>query len=228
MSEQHELLQRIAFLEQHISEHRLQKIKNVLAQRTRHLCVVLENLYHPENGNAVMRSVECFGLQEMQVIQEKYDWKYSLKIARGAAKWTDVHTFGSENGGAAACYQQLRARGYQLVATDPQPGSCTAQNLDISRPVALIFGTESTGVAPETLAMADARIHIPMVGFTESFNISVSAGILLAQLRQRLEKEVPNWTLDEADRLQIYADWLTKSVRHADALLRAYEKGNTN
>jgi tRNA (guanosine-2'-O-)-methyltransferase len=224
MSEQHQLLQRIAFLEQHISEHRLQKIKNVLAQRTRHLTVVLENLYHPENGNAVMRSVECFGLQEMQVIQEKYDWKYSLKIARGAAKWTEVQSYGEEEGGAKACYADLRARGYQLVATDPQPGSCTAQNLDINRPVALIFGTESTGVAPETLAMADARIHIPMVGFTESFNISVSAGILLAQLRQRLEEEVPNWTLDEADRLRIYADWLTKSVRHADALLRAFEK----
>ncbi|MBA4304878.1 MAG: rRNA methyltransferase [Sphingobacteriaceae bacterium] len=224
MSEQHQLLQRIAFLEQHISEHRLQKIKNVLAQRTRHLTVVLENLYHPENGNAVMRSVECFGLQEMQVIQEKYDWKYSLKIARGAAKWTEVQTYGQEEGGAKACYADLRVRGYQLVATDPQPGSCTAQNLDISRPVALIFGTESTGVAPETLAMADARIHIPMVGFTESFNISVSAGILLAQLRQRLEKEVPHWQLNEADQLHIYADWLTKSVRHADALLRAFEK----
>lgn len=224
MSNQHQLLQRIAFLEQHISEHRLQKIKNVLAQRTRHLTVVLENLYHPENGNAVMRSVECFGLQEMQVIQEKYDWKYSLKIARGAAKWTEVQTFGLEEGGATACYAQLKQRGYQLVATDLQPGSCTAQNVDISRPVALIFGTESTGVAPETLAMADARIHIPMVGFTESFNISVSAGILLAQLRQRLEKEVPHWQLNEADQLHIYADWLTKSVRYADALLRAFEK----
>lgn len=224
MSEQHKLLQRIAFLEQHISAHRLQKIKNVLAQRTRHLTVVLENLYHPENGNAVMRSVECFGLQEMYVVQEKYDWKYSLKIARGAAKWTDVHAYGTEEGGAVACYRQLRERGYQLVATDPQPGSCTAQNLDISRPVALIFGTESTGVAPETLAMADARIHIPMVGFTESFNISVSAGILLAQLRQRLEVEVPNWQLPEADQMSIYADWLVKSVRHADALLRAFEK----
>lgn len=224
MSERQQLLQRIAFLEQHISAHRLQKIKNVLAQRTRHLTVVLENLYHPENGNAVIRSVECFGLQEMYVVQEKYDWKYSLKIARGAAKWTDVHAYGTEEGGAVACYRQLRERGYQLVATDPQPGSCTAQNLDISRPVALIFGTESTGVAPETLAMADARIHIPMVGFTESFNISVSAGILLAQLRQRLEVEVPNWQLPEADQMSIYADWLVKSVRHADALLRAFEK----
>lgn len=224
MSEQQELLQRIAFLEQHISAHRLQKIKNVLAQRTRHLTVVLENLYHPENGNAVMRSVECFGLQEMHVVQEKYDWKYSLKIARGAAQWTDVYTFGKENGGAAACYQQLRERGYQLVATDPQPGSFTANNLDIRQPVALIFGTESTGVAPETLALADARIHIPMVGFTESFNISVSAGILLAQLRQRLEKEVEDWQLSDADQTALYADWLTKSVRHADALLRAHEK----
>lgn len=224
MSEQHKLLQRIAFLEQHISAHRLQKIKNVLAQRTRHLTVVLENLYHPENGNAVMRSVECFGLQEMYIVQEKYDWKYSLKIARGAAKWTDLRAYGTEEGGSEACYKQLRERGYQLVATDPQPGSCTAQNLDISRPVALIFGTESTGVAPETLAMADARIHIPMVGFTESFNISVSAGILLAQLRQRLEVEVPNWQLPEADQVSIYADWLVKSVRHADALLRAFEK----
>ncbi|MFN3529379.1 MAG: TrmH family RNA methyltransferase [Bacteroidia bacterium] len=217
------LAARIAFLEQHISVQRLQKIQQVLAQRTRYLTVVLENLYHPENGNAVMRSVECFGLQEMQVIQEKYDWKYSLKIARGAAKWTDVHTYGHGNGGARACYADLKARGYQLVATNPQPGSCTASNLDLSKPVALIFGTESTGVAPETLALADARIHIPMVGFTESLNISVSAGILLAQLRQRLEAELADWQLSEAEQRILYADWLMKSVRHAEALVRAFE-----
>jgi tRNA (guanosine-2'-O-)-methyltransferase len=212
---------RIAFLEQHISVHRLAKVRQVLAQRTRHLTVVLENLYHPENGNAVMRSVECFGLQEMQVIQEKYDWKYSLKIARGAAKWTELKAYDAQNGGAAACYADLRSRGYQLVATDPQPGSCTAQNLDLSKPVALIFGTESTGVDPQTLAMADARIHIPMVGFTESFNISVSAGILLAQLRQRLEQEVVGWTLEQEDAEAVYEDWLMKSVRHAEAMVRS-------
>jgi tRNA (guanosine-2'-O-)-methyltransferase len=217
----------IAFLEQHISAQRLHKLKQVLAQRTRKLTVVLENLYHPENGNAVLRSVECFGLQEMHVIQELYDWKYSLKIARGAAKWTELHAYGKENGGAASCYSALKARGYQLVATDPQPGSCTAENLDLSKPVALIFGTESTGVAPQTLAMADARIHIPMVGFTESFNISVSAGILLAQLRQRLEREQPQWQLEVADAEALYEDWLLKSVRHADALVRAFEAGQT-
>jgi tRNA (guanosine-2'-O-)-methyltransferase len=212
---------RIAFLEQHISAHRLAKVRQVLAQRTRHLTVVLENLYHPENGNAVMRSVECFGLQEMQVIQEKYDWKYSLKIARGAAKWAELNAYDAQNGGAAACYAHLRSRGYQLVATDPQPGSCTAQNLDLSKPVALIFGTESTGVDPQTLAMADARIHIPMVGFTESFNISVSAGILLAQLRQRLEQEVVGWALEQEDAEAVYEDWLMKSVRHAEAMVRS-------
>ncbi|MDP2187128.1 MAG: RNA methyltransferase [Sphingobacteriaceae bacterium] len=217
--------ERVAFLEQHINAARLDKLKKVLAARTRHLTVVLENLYHPENGNAVMRSVECFGLQEMHVIQEMYDWKYSLKIARGAAKWTELHAYGTENGGATACYRSLKERGYQLVATDPQPGSCTAENLDLTKPVALIFGTESTGVAPQTLDMADARIHIPMVGFTESFNISVSAGILLAQLRQRLEREQPHWQLEPADAENLYEDWLLKSVRHADALVRAFEAG---
>lgn len=219
--------ERVALLEQHINAARLDKLKKVLAARTRYLTVVLENLYHPENGNAVMRSVECFGLQEMHVIQELYDWKYSLKIARGAAKWTELHAYGAENGGAVACYRNLKEKGFQLVATDPQPGSCTAENLDLSRPVALIFGTESTGVAPETLAMADARIHIPMVGFTESFNISVSAGILLAQLRQRVEREQPAWPLAAADAEALYEDWLMKSVRHADALVRAFEAKST-
>jgi tRNA (guanosine-2'-O-)-methyltransferase len=215
---------RIAFLEQQLSATRLEKVRAVLSQRTRHLTVVLENLFHPENGNAVLRSVECFGLQEMHVIQEKYDWKYSLKIARGAAKWTDVQAYGSTDGGAAKCYAALKARGYKLVATDPSSGSCTAENLDLQQPIALLFGTESTGLEPDTLALADERIHIPMVGFTESFNISVSAGILLAQLRQRMEREVPAWRLPETEAAALYENWLIQSVRHADALLRAFEK----
>lgn len=216
---------RIDFLEQHMSAKRLEKLKSVLASRTRKLTVVLENLYHPENGNAVMRSVECCGLQEMHVIQELYDWKYSLKIARGAAKWTELNHYGAENGGAAACYGALRERGFQLVVTDPQPGSCTAEHLALNKPVALIFGTESTGVHPDTLAMADARIHIPMVGFTESFNISVSAGILLAQLRLRLEREQPDWQLEAADAEALYENWILKSVRYSDALERARNVG---
>lgn len=219
---------RIAHLEKQLSPGRLAKVRAVLAQRSRHMTVVLENLFHPENGNAVLRSVECFGLQEMHVIQEKYDWKYSLKIARGAAKWTDLHAYGAENGGAAQCYADLKARGFKLVATDPSSGSCTAESLDLQQPIALLFGTESTGLDPATLALADERIHIPMVGFTESFNISVSAGILLAQLRQRMEREVPNWRLPEADAAILYEAWLMKSVRYADALMRGFESGNND
>lgn len=217
-------LARIQYLEQQLSPARLQKVRAVLAQRTRHLTVVLENLFHPENGNAVLRSVECFGLQEMHVIQEKYDWKYSLKIARGAAKWTDLRAYGAESGGAAQCYADLKARGFKLVATDPSSGSCTAENIDLQQPIALLFGTESTGLDPATLALADERIHIPMVGFTESFNISVSAGILLAQLRLRMEREVPSWRLPEAEASLLYENWLMQSVRHADALVRAFER----
>jgi len=207
--------ERIQLLEQHLTAERLQRIQEVLALRTRKLTVVLENLYHPENANSVLRTAECVGIQEVQLIQEKFAWKYNRNIARGAGKWLDVGQW--ETG--AACYAELQARGFALVTTSAAPGSMAPEDLPLDRPIALVFGNESVGVTPAAEALADYKVHIPMAGLTESYNIGVSAGILLYVLSARLRKETTHWPLPEAQARDLYEDWLRKAVKFAEPLL---------
>lgn len=206
---------RIQLLEQHLTETRLQRLQEVLALRTRTLTVVLENLYHPENANSVLRTAECVGVQEVQLIQEKFAWKYNRNIARGAGKWLDVGQWEVGN----ACLDDLQSRGYALVTTSAEAGSLSPEALPLDRPIALIFGNESVGVSAATEARADYRVHIPMAGLTESYNIGVSAGILLYVISERLRKETANWALPEQEALDLYEDWLRKAVKFADPLL---------
>ncbi len=206
---------RIQLLEQQLSPDRLQRLQEVLAQRTRKLSVVLENLYHPENANGVLRTAECVGIQEVHLIQEKFAWKYNRNIARGAGKWLDVGLW--ETG--SACYADLKDRGFVLVTTSAAPGSLSPEELPLDRPIALVFGNESVGVTPAAEALADYRVHIPMAGLTESYNIGVSAGILLYVLGNRLRQESPDWALSHRETRDLYEDWLRKAVKFAEPLL---------
>lgn len=207
--------ERIQLLEQHLTADRLLRLREVLALRTRQLTVVLENLYHPENANSVLRTAECVGIQEVQLIQENFAWKYNRNIARGAGKWLDVGQWES----GAACYTDLQARGFALVTTSAAPGSMAPEDLPLDRPIALVFGNESVGVTPAAEALADYKVHIPMAGLTESYNIGVSAGILLYVLSARLRKETTHWPLPEAQARDLYEDWLRKAVKFAEPLL---------
>lgn len=207
--------ERIQLLEKHLSPDRLLRLREVLALRTRKLNVVLENLYHPENANSVLRTAECVGIQEVQLIQEKFAWKYNRNIARGAGKWLDIGQW--ETG--AACYADLKARGFVLVTTSAAPGSLSPEQLPLDRPIALVFGNESVGVTPAAEALADYRVHIPMAGLTESYNIGVSAGILLYVLSARLRQETTHWPLPDDQARELYEDWLRKAVKFAEPLM---------
>jgi len=212
---------RIALLEQHLTANRLERLREVLSMRTRRLTLVLENLYHPENANGVLRTAECVGLQEVHLIQEKFAWKYNRNIARGSGKWLEVGEWPE----AAACYTRLKEQGFALVATSAEPGSLSPEALPLDRPVALIFGNESVGVTQQALSLCDYRVHIPMAGLTESYNIGVSAGILLYELTSRIRSEAPaNWQLPASDAQDVYEDWLRKAVKFAGPLLDSLNK----
>lgn len=208
--------ERIAFLEQHLSEARKLQLKRVLALRTRRFTVVLENVYHPENANAVLRTAECVGLQEVHLIQEKFAWKYNRNIARGAGKWLEIH----ESDKGVELLARLQARGFALVVTSAAPGSLPPEELPLDRPIALIFGNESVGVTAAAEAMADYKVHIPMQGFTESFNIAVSSGILLYGLAHRIRTNADyNWQLSPDEQDEMYEEWLKKAIKFSGPLL---------
>ena len=197
------------FLENILTDNRKEKFLKVLKERTKHFTVVVEDVFQMHNASAVMRSCEVFGIQELNVIEERYGKRIDKEIAMGAQKWVDIKTFDS----VVNCVDALKNQGYQIIATTPHENDCLMEDFDISKPSALFFGTERDGLSEEILAKADGFLKIPMVGFTESLNISVSAAIILQNLTNRLRQTNIHWQLTEAEILEKRMDWARKSIK---------------
>jgi tRNA (guanosine-2'-O-)-methyltransferase len=182
----------------------------------------MENIYQEHNASAVLRTCDCFGLQELHVIEKDNAYKIQRDIALGAGRWVDMYNYDDSENVTKDCLNNLKAKGYKIIATTPHTDSQTIYDLDLSQPIALVFGTERRGISEEVIEMADEFVKIPMYGFTESFNISVSAAIVLNSLRQRLEQSDLNWKLSEEEQTLLKIDWCTKILNGGDLLEKKF------
>lgn len=190
----------------------------IAAERTNFLTVSLENVYQEHNASAVLRSCDCFGIQQLHVIEKDNQYKVQRDIALGAGRWVDMFNYDQGGNPTMDCINNLRSKGYRIVATSPHSNEKTINDIDISQPMALIFGTERRGISDEVKAAADEFVSIPMYGFTESFNISVSVAITLNVLRQRLEKSSVDWKLTEEEQILLKLKWCRKILRGGQEL----------
>lgn len=190
----------------------------IAADRTKHLTVVLENIYQEHNASAVIRSCDCFGIQELHVIEKDNQYKIQRDIALGAGRWVDMYNYNQGNSVTQDCLLKLKSRGYKIIATTPHERAKTIYNLDLNQPMALVFGTERRGISDEVKELADDFVSIPMYGFTESFNISVSVAIILNTLRQRLEQTELAWRLSPDEQLALKIKWCRKILQGGDLL----------
>jgi len=197
------------YLEGFLTENRKERFAKVLATRTNHFTVAMEDVFQLHNTSAVMRSCEVFGVQQLNVIEQKFGKSIDKEIAMGAQKWVDVNRFES----ISDCLANLKSKGYRIIATTPHQNDCLLDDFDISQPAALFFGTERDGLSEEVIAQADGFLKIPMVGFTESLNISVSAAIILQHLTERLRKSEIDWQLTEEEILEKRLDWARHSIK---------------
>lgn len=206
------------FLENILTENRKERFLEVLKNRTNHFTVAIEDVFQLHNTSAVMRSCEVFGIQQLNVVEEKYGKSIDKEIAMGAQKWVDVNRFES----IGSCIETLKNKGYQIIATTPHKDDCLLENFDISKPSALFFGTERDGLSPEVLAAADGFLKIPMVGFTESLNISVSAAIIIQNLMNRLHRSEIDWQLTEEEILEKRLQWAKNSIKDIKRIEERY------
>jgi tRNA (guanosine-2'-O-)-methyltransferase len=190
----------------------------IAAERTNFLTVSLENVYQEHNASAVLRSCDCFGIQQLHVIEKDNQYKVQRDIALGAGRWVDMFNYDQGGNPTMDCINNLRLKGYRIVATSPHANEKTINDIDISQPMALIFGTERRGISDEVKAAADEFVSIPMYGFTESFNISVSVAITLNVLRQRLEKSSVDWKLPQEEQISLKLKWCRKILRGGQEL----------
>ena len=206
------------FLENIVTENRKEGFNRVLSQRTKHITIAVEDLYQLHNTSAVMRSCEVFGVQELHVIEQKFGKSIDKEIALGAEKWVDIKRYNSP----AQCMQSLRDQGYQIVATSPHYTANYLEDFDVTKKSAIFFGTEKLGLSEEILSQADAHIKIPMVGFTESLNISVSAAIIIQYLSNKIRNSEVNWKLSEAEILEKKIDWCRKTIKDIENVTNRY------
>lgn len=210
------------YLKTFMSDERIARLEEVLNLRTRHFTVVLEDLFQTQNTSAVMRTCECYGLQDVYVVEGQYEFQIHNAISMGSNKWLTLHNYKAREHNMRQCISDLKQKGYKVVATLPSEKSCFLDDLDISEPLAFLFGTELTGLSQDAIEGADIHVKIPMYGFTESFNISNSVAITLSQLVEKLRKTSINWSLSEIEKEELLLEWLQKSVKTPDLLIKHF------
>lgn len=201
---------------EHISDNKREKFDENVKNRTRHITVVLENLFQPHNAAAVLRSCDCFGVQDVHIIENFNKYEPNKEIDMGSSKWLNTIKYNKTENNTTECIQALKAKGYKIVATTPHTNDCMIEDLPLNQPIALLFGTELTGLTDEALEQADAYVRLPMYGFTESYNISVSVALALFSVTERIRKnESINWQLPDHEQDLIKLQWAKKVVKHS-------------
>ena len=210
----------LTYLEHFITEERKERFLQVISARTNHFTVAMEDVFQMHNTSAVVRTCEVFGVQQAHSIEGRFGKRLDAKIAMGAQKWVDVFRYNDTQ----SCIDALRAQGYQIVATTPHKDAYSLNDFDISKKSAFFFGTEKEGLSEQVLSQADTYLKIPMVGFTESLNISVAVAIVLQQLTDKLRRSQVAWQLTDEERLSTLINWTKKSIRNVKDVLKRYEE----
>ena len=215
----------IDYLSGFINEERRERLEKILRQRTRHITVVLEDIYQSQNASAVVRTCECLGIQELHVIENRHEYRLNPAVVQGASKWIDLIKHNqAEQDNTRACIEQLKQRGYRIIAMAPGPAGKTVEQLDVNNKLALCFGSEEPGLSANLQALADETVRIPIHGFTQSYNLSVSAAISLYTLDRTLRNSSVNWQLDARDATDLHIKWLAQSTPSGEQLLEDYRK----
>ena len=209
----------IDYFKTFITEQRLNKMENILSLRTRYLTVVLENIYQPHNASAVLRSCDGFGIQDVHIIENSNSYRVNPGVSLGTSQWLTMHNYSKEKENSKTAIETLKKKGYRIVATTPHSEDKNLENFDLPKgKIALFFGTEMHGLSDTVLENADEFMKIPMYGFVESFNISVSCALSLHNLSHRLRESDMDWTLDPKEKEEVLLEWMRKSVKNAASL----------
>ncbi|MPQ48932.1 TrmH family RNA methyltransferase [Marinifilum sp. N1E240] len=221
--EKQQLIESVRFLEQFTTEHRLDLIDKNICNRTKYITVVLENIFQPQNASAVIRSCDCFGIQDLHVIENSNEYTLNPEVVMGSSKWVDLHRHNAKEENTLDTIISLKKQGYRIVATTPHTNDVLLPDFDLQKgKSAFFFGTELTGLSDVVMDNADEFVKIPMYGFTESFNISVSAALVLNHLSTEIRRTNVNWELSEVEKLELKLEWLKKTVRSGDKMIQEF------
>ncbi|CAN5625643.1 RNA methyltransferase [soil metagenome] len=213
----------LTYLAQFITAHKLEKMEEVLSWRTRHITVAIEDVFKSHNASAVIRNCDAAGIQDLHIIENHQKYKVNPYVTRGSSQWITLIRYNlPEVDNTQRCYEALRAQGYLIGATAPGNEGKALEEIELNQKVALIFGNEFTGLSSWAIKNADFKLSLPMFGFTDSYNISVSAALCLHHLVQKLHQADINWGLSEEEKKKIRLSWYKKAVKRSDLHTRLF------
>lgn len=210
------------YLQNFITQERIEKFEKVIENRTNHFTVAVEDLFQMHNTSAVIRSCDAFGLQNIHIIEKKFSKKIDRNISMGSQKWVNENRYKS----SVECIEKLKEEGYQIVATSPENNSVELDEFDIEKKSAFFFGTERKGLTDEVFQRADSTLKIPMVGFCQSLNISVCVAIILQNITHRLRESNIDWRLGDLEKINTKIKWTITSIKEVDYVIERYRKNN--
>ena len=208
------------YLQQFLTEERLRKIEHFAPESSDFILPVIEDIYQFRNAAAIVRSVEACGFHKVVALQEEYSFEPNLRVTKGADTWVEVEKLPRN----MESFQQIKDRGYKMVAVSLENNAKMLPDYEITEPMALVFGTEMEGVSQEILDFADETLAIPMHGFTRSFNVSVAASICMHELKQKLIKSGVDYKLDDEKLLKMKIRWAVNSIRSGEQIFQKYLK----
>ena len=212
----------LSYFQEFITEERQALFEKVLSQRTRHITVVLEDIYQSHNASAVLRTCDLTGIQDVHIIENRNEFNVNPDVALGSSKWLNLIRYSDENNTIAKVFKTLKAQGYRIIATTPHKNDNTPETIPLEGKMAIVLGTELNGLTDDAIEMADEYLRIPMYGFTESYNISVSAALILYTLSKRLRNSEINWSLTAEEKTDILLEWSRRSIKKSDVLEREF------
>ncbi len=217
----------IEYLSKIITPERYNLITENVKNRTRYMTVILEDIYQPHNASAVLRSCDCFGVQDIHIIENENEYNVNPMVTKGSTKWLNLHKYNSKNNNTISTINHLKEQGYRIIATSPHYDDVNLEDFDVTKgKFALMFGSEGPGLSKLALDNADEFMKIPMYGFTESFNISVSAAIILHHLSLKLRNSNVNYKLSKLEEEEIIFEWLKRSIKKSDMIIEDFLSKN--
>lgn len=215
--------EQVEYLRNFVVDEKNALLTRMIEERTDYVTVVLEDLYQSHNQSAVMRSADCYGVQDVHLIENRNSYDISSTVSQGARAWLSLHRHKELEDNTQSTIDELRRAGYRIIATTPHTNDVLLDELDLEKgKMAFFFGTELTGLSSTVIDQADEFVKVPMYGFTESLNVSVCAALIMYSVTQRLRQSSLDWHLSGERKDEVFLQWYKHTVKASAEILERF------
>ena len=219
----HSVKEQVEYLSEFVTDYKNDLFRRLIAERTSYVTMVLEDFYQQHNCSAVLRSCDCFGIQNVHIIENMNTFTDNSEISMGASDWLTIHRHRKRENNTIETIDILKSQGYRIIATTPHEQDTFIDQIDLHKgKMAFCMGTELTGLSDDVLTRADEFVKMPMYGFTESYNVSVCAALLMYSVVQRLRQTEIDWHLSDEERDQVLFAWYKRSIKASAQILKRF------